>query len=106
MKRFSTLVLVILVSLIGLLPPAQAGPRSAAIRQVAESAVGKFGQEGSKEGVETLARRLETLVAHHGEAALTAVSKAGPQVVPLVEQAGAHGNVAVRLLARYGEEAV
>src|SRR5262249_9635137 len=85
--------------------PALAGGRSTLARAAVEAIVRKSGKEAAKEGSEALARRLEAQVARHGVVILDAARQVGPDAVRFVEEAGNHGAVAARLLARYGEKA-
>jgi hypothetical protein len=80
--------------------------KSALAREAAEYVAEKFGREAASEGVEVLARKGEALALEHGDEALLAFKKVGPRTFGLVEQAGEQGGEAVRLLSRYGDEAV
>jgi hypothetical protein len=94
------------VLLAGLSGPATADVKSRAIRETAEYMLRVFGKDAAREGAETLAGKLEVLVARHGEEVLVAVRKIGPRALPLVEEAGAHAPQAIKLMARLGDEAV
>ena len=85
---------------------ADAGVKSRAIRELAESLANRGGRQASKSQVDTMARQIETLALHHGDEAVTAVRKVGPDAIELVLQAGKHGDDAVKLLARHGDDAV
>jgi hypothetical protein len=95
-----------MIGAIALANPASAGVKSLAAREAAEYLLAKFGKEAAKEGTATLTRKIEFLVARHGHEALLAVKKVGPRAFRLVEQAGAHSPAAVKLMARFGNEAV
>src|SRR5438477_8957985 len=84
---------------------ARAGITGRAARELAEWALRRSGRQATREGAEALARRIEALAARHGDAVVTAIRKAGPEAVRLVERAGGHGGLATKLLARHGEEA-
>ena len=86
--------------------PALGGGRSVLVRETIEAIVGKIGKETAKEGTEALAKGLEAQLARHGVAVLDAARQVGPSAVRLVEEAGEHGAVAARLLARHGEKAI
>lgn len=86
--------------------PAFAQGRAAAAREVVEYLMRKFGKEAAEEGVETLTRKVETLILRHGDDAAKALRKVGPRVLRLVDDAGVHAPDAIRLMARYGDEAV
>lgn len=83
-----------------------AGVKSKAALEAAEYLLRKFGKETAKEGVETLAKRLESLAVRHGDDALNAARKVGPRAIQAIEQAGSHGAKAARLLARQGNRAL
>jgi hypothetical protein len=96
---FSLLTTLLLPSL------APAGPRSAAVREVAEYVLQQFGKEATGMGLESLTRKTEQLVIQYGPQALQAVRNVGPRTFRLVEGAGEHGDQAVRLLAQHGPQA-
>jgi hypothetical protein len=75
-------------------------------RETAEYVMRKFSKEGAQDGIETLARRIETLATSHGDEAILAVSKVGPRTFRLVEEAGEHGLQSVKLMAKYGDDAI
>ena len=75
-------------------------------KETAEYVLGKFGKEAGQESVETLTRKIETLAVKHGDDALIAVKKVGPRSFHLVEEAGEHGVQSVKLMAKYGDDAV
>lgn len=53
-----------------------------------------------------LTRRLEALVARHGDDVLLAVRKAGPAAVRTIENAGVQGGTVARLLSQHGDDAL
>ena len=57
-------------------------------REAAEYVLRKFGKEAAEGGVETLSRKIEVLVAQHGEEAIVAVRKVGPRTFRIVDEAG------------------
>lgn len=85
--------------------PTLASVTSKAVKETAEYVLTKFGREVGEEGLETLAARIEKLAARHGDEALEAVRKVGPKALRLADDAGEQGALAVRLLARYGDDA-
>jgi hypothetical protein len=93
---------------VALLAPHQCPAQGKAVfvREATEYVLRKFGKEVAHEGVETLTRKIETLALKHGDEAVFAVRKVGPQTFHLVEQAGEHGLQSVKLMAKYGDEAV
>src|SRR6266699_1933768 len=105
MKSFAGFLLLVVVCG-GLAPEsARAGITSRAARELAEWALRRSGQQAAREGTAALARRIEALAARHGDEVVMAIRKAGPGALRLVEDAGAHGDLAARLVARHGESA-
>lgn len=103
MKRFSAIGAVLL-----LLSPGDslAQGKAALAREAAESVLGRFGKEAAKESVEGLTRKIESLALKHGDDAVLAVKKVGPQAFHLIEASGEYGAESVQLMARYGDDAV
>jgi len=83
-----------------------AGLPSKAIQEAAEYVFRKGGKEATELGLETITKKIETLVLKYGDDAVVAVKKAGPKTFRIVEEAGENGLVSVKLLARYGDDAV
>jgi hypothetical protein len=77
--------------------------KTKAAQEVAEAVMARFGARAAR-SLPALAQRIESFAAKYGEEALLAVRRVGPEAFALVEQAGANGPRAVRLLAQYGEE--
>ncbi|AWM40135.1 hypothetical protein GobsT_14340 [Gemmata obscuriglobus] len=94
---FGTLIALALVPGTGL-----AQGRAKAIQEVAELLVARGGTAGRS--VPHLAGRIEALAARHGDEALVALRRGGPEGVALVEAAGPNGAKALRVLAAHGEE--
>ena len=86
--------------------PCAAGVTSKAAKEAAEFVLRKFGKEAQEQGLETLTRKIESLSLKYGDDAATAVKKVGPRAFRCIDQAGENGLQSVRLLARYGDEAV
>jgi hypothetical protein len=82
------------------------GVTSKAAKEAAEFVIRKFGKEAEEQGLQTLTRRIESLSLKYGDEAATAVKKVGPRAFRVVEEAGDNGLQSVRLLARYGDDAV
>lgn len=80
--------------------------KAALAREAAEYIMGKFGKEAAEVGVETLTRKIETLAIKYGDDVFIAVRKVGPRTLRIVEEAGEHGLVSIKLMARYGDEAI
>src|SRR5271168_1406232 len=77
--------------------------RTKAAQEAADYVLQRFGRQAVREGAETLARKIETYTVRHGDDFLRAVRQVGPRTFHLVEEAGVHGNQAVRVLAQHGE---
>jgi hypothetical protein len=86
--------------------PARAGVKTAAARHVAEAILETFGKEAVKAGVERLTIRIEKLAIQHGEEVVQAIRKVGPSALRLIEEAGKNSDAVVKLMARFGDEAV
>lgn len=95
-----------LVLSVGTAGPVSAGPKTKLAQEAAEQVVARFGKEAAQDGVETLTRKIEGLALRHGDEAFVAVRCVGPRTFRLVEEAGEHGDVVVRLLARRGDDAI
>lgn len=80
--------------------------KAALAREAAEYVMRKFGKEAAEVGVETLTQKLETLAVKHGDDVFLAVRKVGPRTIRIIEEAGEHGLESVKLMARYGDDAV
>ncbi|MGA8611151.1 MAG: hypothetical protein WB760_05450 [Xanthobacteraceae bacterium] len=85
-------------------PLAQADAGSKLAQEAAEYVMGRFGRQVAKEGVESLAARIECYAARHGEGFYAAVRKVGPSAFRLVEEAGEHSPQAISILSRFGED--
>ncbi len=81
----------------------RADGRTKAAQEAADYVLQRFGRQAVREGAESLARKIETYTARHGDDFLKAVRQVGPRAFHLVEEAGVHGEQAVRVLARHGE---
>jgi len=100
-------ILVGLLALILLPTLAEAGVRTKAIQEAIEFAGKKFGKEVAEEGVERLSSRMMQLAARHGDDVVAAAFKrVGPRAGKIVGEAGEHGGVALRLLAKHGDDAL
>ncbi|HVX60819.1 MAG TPA: hypothetical protein VHC19_09460, partial [Pirellulales bacterium] len=79
---------------------------SRAIREAVEFAGRKFGKEVAEEGAERLAAKMAQLAAKHGDdVVVAAFKKVGPRAGRIAGEAGEHGGLALRLLARHGDDA-
>lgn len=86
--------------------PASAQGKAAIAREMAEYVMKKFGKEVADEGVETLTRKIENVILKYGEDGVAAVKNVGPRSFRLIEEAGENGLESVKLMAKYGDEAV
>ncbi len=86
------------------LPELLADGKTQSAKELAEYVARHFGPQVVKESTEVLARKIESAAARHGNEIFEAVRKVGPRALPLVEQAGAHGSQAARILAQHGEQ--
>jgi len=87
--------------------PANAGIRTKAIQEAFEFVSKKFGKEMAEEGVENVSSRMMRLAATHGdEVVAKAFKRVGPRAGKIVGEAGEQGGLAVRLLAKHGDEAL
>lgn len=84
----------------------QAGVKSTAAREAAEYLLERFGKEVGEETVETLAEKIGRYSAKYGDDAIDAIRKAGPRGFGLLDDAGENAPEVVRLLNRYGNDAV
>jgi hypothetical protein len=103
LRRSSTIALL-LVCCLSFVVPASADVRSEAAREIAEQVLKKFGKEAAEESAEKFAIKVETLATRHGDEALDAVKRVGPKAVRVIEEAGANGTQAAKLLARFGDD--
>jgi hypothetical protein len=74
----------------------QAGVASKVFNETMEILSKKFGREMAETGVETMTRKVETF----------AVQKLGPQALKYADEAGEYGPQAVRIMSRYGDDAI
>ncbi|HOW71293.1 MAG TPA: hypothetical protein PKY77_11880 [Phycisphaerae bacterium] len=76
------------------------------IQEAIEYATGKFAAEVAAESAERLSARLTSLAAKHGDDAIVAFKRVGPQALRVAEEAGEHAGPALRLMAARGQEAM
>lgn len=106
-KQFNLASRVLLLGMLLIFPTETcASARSKAAREAADFVIERFGKEVAKESAETLGRKIESLAVKHGDEAIEAVKKIGPRIFSLVEEVGVHGDVAVKLMARFGDDGV
>lgn len=101
-RRALTLTTLAVV-LLGPACPAEAG-RTKAIRELARL-FARGGSRAAGESAEALTKQFTRAVARHGDDALPAIRRVGPQAVRLADEAGEHGPGVMRLLKQYGPEA-
>ncbi len=84
---------------------ARADVKSKLAQEAADYVLQRFGRTVVKEGAETLAAKIESYAARHGDDFFLAVKRCGPQAFRLVEEGAEHGSQVARLLAKHGESA-
>jgi hypothetical protein len=78
-----------------------------AVQEALEFTARRFGKEVAEEGIEKLGKKMTTLAAKHGDEVVTAAfKKIGPRAGQLANAAGDQADVALRVLARYGDDGV
>ena len=98
------LMLTAALCLLATTPAAAQGLAGKAAHELAESALKRFGRGAAAEGAETLAGKIASAAARHGDEAVeAAVRKAGPKALTLADDAGEQGAQALRLLAQHGD---
>lgn len=85
---------------------ASAGVTSAVLKETYELVVRKFAKEAAEEGLDVVAKNMDSLAAKYGDDALEAFRKVGPKAFRVVDEAGVEGAQAVRLLAKHGDDAL
>lgn len=85
---------------------AMAGVKSKAAREAAEYVLKRFGKEIRDESVETLSERIGKYGTRYGDDAIDAIRKAGPRGFKMIDDAGENAPEVVKLLNRYGNDAV
>jgi hypothetical protein len=86
---------------------ANAGISSRVVREGVEFTARKFGKEVAEEGLEKLSTKMAGLAAKHGDEVVSvAFSKVGPRAGKLASEAGEQADVALRMLARHGDEGI
>jgi hypothetical protein len=84
-----------------------AGVASTAIRETTEVVIRKFGKEVAGESTEAVSKRIAEVGAKFGAEGLEAMGKVGPRAFGKITiEAGEYASQAVKLTAKYGDEAV
>ncbi|MBS0263102.1 MAG: hypothetical protein JSS02_14255 [Planctomycetes bacterium] len=103
-------IMILMVAAVYLLAAlrADAGVRSKAVQEAVEFVSKKFGKEAAEEGIELLSSKMVRLAAQHGDdVVVTAFKKVGPRAGKIVSEVGEQNSgLALRLLAKHGDEAV
>lgn len=98
---------ILVVLMIGLQPvTAFCQGKATLTREMVEYVMKKFGKEFAEESIESLSRKLELVVAKYGDDGYAAVKNIGPAAFRLIDEAGENGLKSVRLMAKYGDQAV
>jgi hypothetical protein len=101
------LVVAVLVScVVETIPPVEAGISSAAIRELTEAVFRRAGRRAGTAEVAGMAGKIESLVARHGDEAVSAIRRVGPEAVEIAARSGNHGKDVVKLMARHGDESI
>ena len=84
-----------------------AGVASTAIRDTTEAVLRKFGKEVAEESAEAVSKRVAEAGAKFGTEGMEAIGKVGPRAFgKITVEAGEHASEAVKLTAKFGEQAV
>jgi len=92
--------------LLACLPTALADVRAKLIREAAEHLLGRVGTEVAGETVETLSSKIARYSAKYGDEAIDVIRKSGTQSFKLLDDAGENAPLVMKLLNRYGSDAV
>lgn len=85
---------------------AVAGVGAKVIGEAAEYVMKTFGREAAEQGAETVSRQITKIAGKYGDEGVAAARKLGPRGMRLIEEAGENGLGAVKLINRYGNDAV
>ncbi len=86
---------------------AWAGVTSKAVQESVEFMTRKFGKEIAVEGIDRLSKRMSQLAVQHGDEVVSAAfRKVGPVAGRVAQEAAENGGLALRLLGKYGDDAV
>lgn len=100
-----SVLIVLLVALMQASCPA--GVTSSAIRETTELITRQFGKELGDKSAEALAKQVAEAGTKYGDEGLAALGKVGPRTfTKLTIEAGEHSPGVVKLVAKYGDEAV
>jgi len=81
--------------------------KTKAIQETAEWVMQRFGKQAVRETSASLAARLESYVARHGDDFLSAVRNVGPRAFQVVDEAGAsYAGRAIGIMSRHGEKGI
>lgn len=84
--------------------PVRADGKSKLAQEAADYVLQRFGRQVAKGGAQTLARKIESYAARHGDEFYAVVRKVGPRAFRIVEEAGEHAPKVVGILSRFGED--
>lgn len=77
-----------------------------AIQEAVDYVASKFAAEVAEESAERISARLTSLAAKHGDDAIVAFKRVGPQALRVAEEAGERAGQALRLMAARGQDAM
>ncbi|QEH36596.1 hypothetical protein OJF2_51800 [Aquisphaera giovannonii] len=84
---------------------ARADVASKIAQETAEFVLKKFGKKAITEGTESLAKRIASSAARHGDDVFKAVRRVGPGALSLADDAGEQAPKVLRLLSKHGDDA-
>ncbi len=86
---------------------ASAGVTFKVVQESVEFIARKFGKEVAEEGIERLSKRMSQLAVQHGDEVVSAAfRRVGPVAGRVAQEAAENSGIALRLLGRYGDDAV
>lgn len=100
-------IVLLSLGLCAIASTAEAGVGSKIVQETVEFTTRKFGKEVAEEGFETMAGKMTRLASKHGDDVVAgAFTKVGPRAGKIASEAGEHGGVALRVLAKHGDNGI
>jgi hypothetical protein len=90
--------------LLGWCPAARGAVTAQAGKEAVKYVMKNFEKEAAEIGEEELTNRIKSLAARYGDDAVAAVRNVGPRGLKLAEEAGEQGGLAVKLMAKFGDD--